>query len=52
MDLFPFWTDRAIAEIELTDAAENVDFPEELRVIREVTDEKEYTNAALAGKVF
>ncbi len=52
VDVFPFWNDRAIAEIELTDAAETVDFPEELQLIREVTDEKEYTNAALAGKVF
>ena len=50
VDVFPFWQDRAIAEIELTDAAETVDFPEELKLIREVTDEKEYTNAALAGK--
>ncbi len=50
VDVFPFWQDRAIAEIELADETDKVVFPEELKIIREVTDDREYKNSALAGK--
>ncbi len=48
IDVYPFWIDKAIAEIELSDEAEPVVFPKELKVIREVTDDPAYKNAALA----
>ncbi len=48
IDIYPFWNDRAIAEIELRDENQPVHFPEQLRVLREVTGEKEYKNSALA----
>ena len=48
IDVYPFWKDRAIAEIELHDYNEEVKFPEEIRIIREVTDDPEYKNASLA----
>lgn len=48
IDLYPFWQDQAIVEIELSDENAEVRFPKELRVIREVTDEKQYKNVALA----
>ena len=48
IDLYPFWTDQAIAEIELRDEKQEIRFPEEIKVIREVTDDENYRNAALA----
>lgn len=48
IDLFPFWTDRAICEIELSDEGAPVNLPPALEMIREVTDDPAYRNAALA----
>ena len=48
IDLFPFWKDQAIVEIELSSEDTPILFPPELEVIREVTDDPDYTNAALA----
>ena len=49
IDVFPFWQDKAIAEIELRDENQAIRFPKELTVLREVTGEEAYTNAALAA---
>lgn len=49
LDVYPFWKDRAIVEIELCDETMDVRFPPELRVIREVTDDPRYKNGALAS---
>ena len=51
IDLFPFWLDRALCEIQVSDEAVPVTLPPELTVIREVTDDAAYSNAALAGAV-
>ena len=48
IDIFPFWKDRAILEIELSDPEEEIRFPKMLKIIREVTDDPAYKNAALA----
>ena len=48
IDVFPFWNDRAIAEIELSDENDAVRFPDFLKVIKEVTDDELYKNASLA----
>lgn len=48
IDVFPFWADKAIAEIELSEESQQVEFPAQLRLIKEVTDDEAYTNAALA----
>ena len=48
IDIYPFWKDRAIAEIELRDENVTVSFPEQLRIIKEVTDDDRYKNASLA----
>ncbi|MCR5120385.1 MAG: CYTH domain-containing protein, partial [Lachnospiraceae bacterium] len=48
IDVYPFWQDKAIVEIELNDEKQEVRFPEMLHVIREVTDEEEYKNSSLA----
>ena len=48
INLFPFWSHQAIAEVDLSDAEEDARFPDEIKVIREVTGEPAYKNAALA----
>lgn len=48
IDLYPFWADQAIVEIELKDENEAIRFPQELKVIREVTDDESYKNVNLA----
>ncbi len=50
IDVYPFWKDRAVVEIELPDEETAVRFPREFKVIREVTGEKEYENTALASR--
>lgn len=49
IDVYPFWDDKAIMEIELSDDNANIAFPDYIKVIREVTDEIEYKNASLAN---
>ena len=51
IDIYPFWKGKAIVEIELTDEAQPVSIPDFLRVQKEVTDDKRYSNYALAGGV-
>ncbi len=52
IDIYPFWKDKAIMEAELEDADEKVEFPKEIKVIKEVTRLKEYKNRQLAQKYF
>jgi len=51
LDVFPFWSDRALLEIELNDEADPVELPPFLRVIREVTDDERYKNHAIAQAI-
>ena len=51
IDIFPFWTRQAFLEIELQDENQPIQWPEEFISIREVTDDKRYTNAALALEI-
>lgn len=51
IDLFPFWEDRALLEIELESEDESFTLPPYVELIREVTDEKEYTNRAIAKRI-
>ena len=48
IDVYPFWSDRAIVEVELADENEAVTLPEKLKVIKEVTEDKNYRNSELA----
>ena len=48
IDVYPFWYDRAIMEIELNNENANIVFPEHIKVIKEVTDDPSYKNASLA----
>ena len=48
IDVYPFWNHQAILEVELPSEDAPVYLPEAFRVIREVTDDPGYKNAALA----
>lgn len=48
IDVYPFWQHQAIMEIELLSENDEVIFPEQVKVIREVTDDPSYKNSALA----
>lgn len=48
IDVYPFWNDKAIAEIELSDENATINFPKQIKVIKEVTDDESYKNASLA----
>ena len=49
IDLYPFWKDRAVLEVLLEDQDEDARIPDFLRVIREVTGDREYEIASLAS---
>lgn len=48
VDVFPFWKDKAVVEIELSDENQQAVFPEQLQVLREITGDPAFTNSALA----
>lgn len=48
IDVYPFWEDKAILELELSDENAEIRFPEFIKVIKEVTDDAAYKNASLA----
>ena len=48
IDIYPFWKDQAIVEIELLNEKEEIQMPKFLKVIKEVTEDKSYKNASLA----
>lgn len=48
IDVYPFWNDKAILEIELSDENAEICFPDKIKVINEVTDDENYKNASLA----
>lgn len=51
IDIFPFWTDRAMMEIELDDEEQKINFPPSIKIIAEITHDRRYTNASLAKQI-
>lgn len=51
IDIYPFSKDRAIMEIELADENAPVEFPDMIKVIKEVTYDENYKNSMLAKGV-
>ncbi len=51
IDIYPEWKDTAIMEIELTDAHEEIHFPENIKILREVTEDPSFKNSALAKEM-
>ncbi|MBR5534427.1 MAG: CYTH domain-containing protein [Ruminiclostridium sp.] len=48
VDLYPFWQDQAVLEVELAHEDDSFSIPQELTVLREVTGDMAYKNAVLA----
>ncbi len=48
IDIYPFWRDYAILEIELEQEDEGFHLPDEITVVREVTDDPRYKNTNIA----
>lgn len=48
IDIYPFWNNKAILEIELSSEDAEISIPEEIKVIKEVTDDESYKNVNLA----
>ena len=48
IDIYPFWKDRAVMEIELENENQAADFPPEIEIIKEVTEDRRYTNSSMA----
>ena len=51
IDVYPFWKKQAILEVEVKDESEEIVFPKEVKVIREVTEEERFRNSALAREI-
>ena len=48
IDIYPFWNDKAILNVELPDVDSKVQLPEFVKVIEEITNRKEYLNSELS----
>lgn len=48
IDVYPFWSDKAILEVELSKEDDEISIPDEIKVIKEVTDDESYKNVNLA----
>ena len=51
IDVYPFWNDKAIADIELQHEDDPIVFPEEIKVIKDVTGDRAYKNSSLAQRL-
>ena len=49
IDIYPFWTEQAILEIELGSEDEEAPLPPFVRLLCEVTEDPAFTNAALSA---
>lgn len=49
LDTFPFWSDKALLELELSSDDCVPDLPPEIKVIKDVSKNKKYKNKYLAG---
>lgn len=51
IDVYPFWSDRAVLEVELGSEDEQFEIPAFLKIIKEVTSDKRYSNKALSKRI-
>lgn len=50
IDVYPFWDSQAIVEIELNNENDEIRFPADIKVIKEVTEDDSFKNASLAKR--
>ena len=48
LDIYPFWNTKAILEVELTNESDLVTLPDNINLIKEVTEDDRYKNSSLA----
>lgn len=51
VDIYPFWEQQCVVETELSDPSEQAEFPPLLTVLREVSADRSYSNAALSRRI-
>ena len=51
IDIYPFWKDKAILEIELLSEDQKIDIPPFINLIDEVTDDLRYRNSEIARQI-
>lgn len=51
LDVYPFWDDKAVVEVELTNESKSVTLPNEFKLIKEVTEDDRYKNRSLAKTI-
>ncbi len=51
IDIYPFWSRQCVMEVEMAREDETVELPPDITVIREVTGERRYKNAAMAREI-
>ena len=51
IDIYPFWDDKAIAEIELISEDQKIELPDFINVIDEVTDNNNFKNSEIARQL-
>ena len=51
IDVYGFWSDRAILEVELSSEDESFSIPEFIKIIKEVSEDTRYKNTNLAKSV-
>ena len=51
IDIYPFWNDKAICEIELLKEDQLVELPDFLKVREEITENKNYKNRNIASLI-
>lgn len=52
LDVFPFWQDKALLELEQREEGLACSLPPEIRVIKDVTDAPAYKNSYIARKIY
>ena len=51
LDVYPFWKNYAVVEIELNNEEQDVLIPSEIEVIKEVTEDEKFKNKSLASNI-
>ncbi|MDD4688717.1 MAG: hypothetical protein PHE51_03095 [Eubacteriales bacterium] len=49
IDVYPFWKNQAVMEVEIASEGEEYEIPPVIQIIKEVTDDVRYKNFALAS---
>ncbi len=51
IDVYPFWQKQCVMEVELQQEEQEISFPPDIEIIKEVTSDRAYKNFALAKTV-